>query len=75
MNCTSATSALEIHVPVLSLTIALGYLIVVHASSRMPAIAALTGLMARTVTDRWAPPVIAAWTASRKIRPTPVPQQ
>jgi hypothetical protein len=34
------------------------------ASSPMPAIAALTGLVARTVTDTWAPPVIAAWTAS-----------
>ena len=64
MNGTSATSALEIHVPVLWSRIASGYLTVVHASSPMPAIAALTGLFARTVTDTWAPPVIAAWTAS-----------
>lgn len=62
---TSATSAREIHVPVASSRIAFGYLIVVHASSPIEAIAALTGLVARRVTYTWAPPVITAWIASR----------
>ena len=65
VNGISATSAREIHVPVASSRIASGYLIVVHACSPMPAIVALTGLVARTVTDTCAPPVIAAWIASR----------
>jgi hypothetical protein len=37
----------------------------VHPCSSIPAIAALTAGSIRTVTDTWAPPVIAAWTASR----------
>lgn len=65
MYGTSATSAFEIHVPVVWSKIASGYLIVVHAPWSMPAIAALTAGSIRTVTDTWAPPVIAAWTASR----------
>ena len=64
VNGISATSALEIHVPVLSSKIASGYLTVVHASSPIPATAALTGLVSRTVTDTWATPVTAAWMAS-----------
>ena len=65
VNGTSATSPFEIHVPLASSKIASGYLIVVHACSSMPAIAALTAWSIRTVTDTCAPPVSAAWTASR----------
>jgi hypothetical protein len=56
---------LDTQVPVVSSKIAFGYLIVVHASSLMLAIAVLTAGSRRTVTDTAAPPVIAAWTASR----------
>ena len=48
---TSATSALDTQVPVASSKIAFGYLIVVHASSSMEAIAVLTAGSRRTVTD------------------------
>ena len=61
---TSATSALEIHVPVSSSKIACGYLMPVHAFSSMPAMAALTALSIFTVTDTSAPAVSAAATVA-----------
>lgn len=58
----SATSAREIHWPVVSSKIASVYSIAVHRSSSIAAMAALTFGSSRTVTDTCAPPRIAAAT-------------
>jgi len=51
----SATCARETHVPVASSKTASVYSIVLHASASMLAIAALTFVVSRTVTDTSAP--------------------
>src|SRR4051794_9376369 len=65
VKATSATSAEEIHCPEVSSKTASVYSIVVHASSPMSAIAALTRWSIRIVTDTCAPPANAAWTGLR----------
>ena len=65
VNAISATSAREIHCPEVSSKTASVYSMVVHASSAMLAIVALTRLSIRVVTDTCAPPARAAWTAWR----------
>ena len=67
MKGISATSAREIHVPVASSKTASVYSIVVHASSPMLAIAALTLGSIRTVTDTSAPPRTAAPTVTAPV--------
>lgn len=65
VNGTSATSARETQCPVVSSKTASVYSIVVHASSPIVAIAFLTALFIRTVTETAAPPASAAWTGPR----------
>jgi hypothetical protein len=65
VNGSSATSAREIQRPVASSKTASVYSMVVHAAWSMVAIAFLTALSMRTVTDPAAPPLIAAWTGPR----------
>ena len=65
VNGTSATSAREIQAPVASSKTASVYSMVVHASSSMLAMAALTALSMRTVTETSAPARTEALTRPR----------
>ena len=64
MKGTSATSAFEIHRPVVSSRIASVYSIVSHPSSGIEEIAVFTAGSIRTVTDTSAPALIAVPTVA-----------